>query len=239
MSRTGLRPLSGALPLLLLALAAGAAPGTAQERITSPYRFIEGRHEAGGYMAHVPGNRGAMGLGPGGGVLAGARYALDVGGGPFALEFGGFLLPTDRRIRFPAADGTISDELGETDALVAALETRVRFTLTGPRTWYRTAPFLSMGGGLVGSFSGRTAEERELPDNVIAGFGPSFLGTLGAGTRFFITEQLVIRFEANAYYWKMGTPEGFRVLDEEQVGPIVDQEWPSVGALSVGLSWRF
>jgi hypothetical protein len=238
MSRTGLRPLCGALSTLLLALAPGAAPAEAQS-ITSPYRFIDGRHEASAFVAHVPGNPGTMKLGPDGGLLTGVRYSLDVGGGPFALEFGGFVLPTERRIRFPGADGTISDSLGVADALLVALETRIRFTLTGPRTWHRTAPFLAMGGGFVGNSSGRTEAERELPENVVASFGPSFLGLLGAGTRVFLTDQLVLRLEATAYYWKVGTPEGFRVLDEEQVGPIVDQEWPSVPAFSVGLSWRF
>lgn len=214
-----------------------AAPAMAQ-RIDSPYRFIEGRHEAGIFVASVPGNRGTMELAPGGGTMFGARYGIELSG-PFALEFGGFFLPTDRRVRVPNAEGDGIDELGTADAVVGALDGRLRFTLTGARTWNRLAPFVSMGGGIARNFSGRIEEEAELPTDVRATFGPTFMGTLGAGTRLFLSDQLVLRLDATAHYWKQGTPQSFRFLDEEAVGPIVDQEWPAVGGFTVGLSWRF
>jgi hypothetical protein len=223
-----------------LLLASGllvATPGSAQS-IDSPYRFIEGRHEAGLFVASVPGNRGTLELAPGGGTLFGVRYGLEISG-PFALEFGGFFLPTDRRVRVPNAEGDGIDDLGSADALVGAIDGRLRFTLTGARTWNRLAPFVSMGGGVARNFSGRIEAEAELPTDVRTTFGPSFMGTLGAGTRVFLSEKLVLRLDATAHYWKQGTPQSFRFLDEEAVGPIVDQEWPAVGAFTVGLSWRF
>jgi hypothetical protein len=219
------------LPVLSTPNEAGA------QTITSPYEFIEGRHEAGIFFSHVPDNRGTMELGPGGGVLTGARYSFDLGG-PFALEFGGFLLPTDRQVRAPSETGQSILEIGTADALVGGIDGRVRFTLTGPRTWHGFAPFLVGGGGVAGNLSGRIEEEAELLTEARFTFGPSFMGVLGAGTRYFLTDQLALRLDATAHFWKVGTPQAFLNLPEE-AGPVVQQEWPAVGAFGVGLSWRF
>ncbi|CAN5758945.1 hypothetical protein BH23GEM11_BH23GEM11_19900 [soil metagenome] len=221
---------------LLLPILSAPAQASGQT-ITSPYEFIEGRHEAGIFFSHVPGNRGTMELGPGDGVLMGARYTLDLGG-PFGLEFGGFLLPSDRRVRAPDETGQDILELGTATALVGGLDGRIRFTLTGPRTWNGLAPFVLAGGGLVGNLSGRIEEEEELPTEARFTFGPSFMGVLGAGTRYFLTDQLVLRLDATAHFWKVGTPQAFLNLPEE-AGPVVQEEWPAVGTFGVGLSWRF
>ncbi len=206
------------------------------QSITSPYRFIEGRHEIGGYVAHVPGNRGTMELGPGDGVMVGARYGLDVGG-PFTLEFGGFFLPTDRNVRAPNEQGTAIEDVGSASALVGGIDGRIRFTLTGPRTWHGLAPHVLAGGGAVGNLSGRIEEEAAFPSDVRFTFGPSFLGVLGAGSRYFVTDQIVVRFDAVAHFWKLGTPRSF--LSVESDTPIVGDQWPAVGGFAVGLSWRF
>jgi hypothetical protein len=219
-------------------VAAGTPLAAEAQSITSPYRFIEGRHEIGGYVAHVPGNRGTMQLGPGDGLMMGARYSLDVGG-PFAIEFGGFLLPTDRQVRAPNESGTDFDEFGSVDALVGGVDGRVRFTLTGPRTWNGLAPHLLAGGGAVGNLSGRLEEELAFPSDVRFTFGPSFLGVLGAGTRYFLTDQLVVRVDAVAHFWKVGTPQSFLAVETDEDNPVVRQQWPAVGAYSLGLSWRF
>jgi hypothetical protein len=240
------RNLLPALALLAAPLAVLAAPmapggGLQAQSIDSPYRFIDGRHDAIVYLADVPGNRGTMQIGPGGGTLFGARYGIELSG-PFALEFGGFLLPTDRRVRTTRAtedQGTIIEEVGVADITVGALETRLRFTLTGPRTWYRLAPYLSAGGGMAQGFTSRIEEELEFSSEARSDFGLTFLGTVGAGTRFFLTDQLSLRADVTIHYWKQGTPETFRNVNQEVTGPIVDQEWPAVRGYSVGLSWRF
>lgn len=226
---------AAALALIMAAMLAPADAGA--QSIRSPYRFIEGRHEVGVFAAQVSGNRGAMELGPGDGVQFGARYGLDLGG-PFALEFAGFLLPTDRHVRAPTASGDAIEELGVADALVGGLDGRLRFTLTGPRTWNRLAPFVVAGGGVVGNLSGRIEEEADLPSEVRFDFGPSFLGILGGGTRVFLSDHLVLRVDATAHFWKLGTPQAFLNLPES-AGTVVQQQWPAVGGFSAGLSWRF
>jgi hypothetical protein len=95
-----------------------------------------------------------------------------------------------------------------------------------------------MGGGLAGAFDARVEEERELPDDLRFTFGPTFMGTLGTGTRFVLSDRLSVRLEATTLIWKLGTPQGFLRLDDA-AGPIVQQQWPTVGSFGAGLSYRF
>ena len=85
----------------------------------------------------------------------------------------------------------------------------------------------------------RLEEEIEFGNEARSDFGITFLGTMGAGTRVFLTERLALRADATVHYWKQGTPEIFRNVNQEVAGPVVDQEWPAVASYSVGLSWRF
>jgi hypothetical protein len=224
--------------LLLLPLLLVLHPGAAEaQTITSPYAFIDQPREFGVFAGLIQENRGALELGPGDGIAMGARFAYNLSG-PLGMEVSGFLFPTDRKIRVPGEEEGI-DDLGMADAFVGAIEGRLRFTLTGDRTWHGLAPFLTAGGGVVGDFRGRDELEEEIPESVRFSFGPSFLGTLGAGTRWIPTESISIRAELSVHYWKLGTPEAFMQAGSEQIGQTVpDQEWAAVPALSLGLSLR-
>ncbi|TVP74862.1 MAG: hypothetical protein EA352_09645 [Gemmatimonadales bacterium] len=222
---------------LLVVVGIASTPELRGQTITSPYEFVDTRHEAGFFVAHVPGNRGDLRMGPGGGTLTGLRYAFEVTG-PFALEVGGFLLPTDRVVRVPQ-DGGIED-IGSSDALIAALDGRIRFSLPGRRTWHGLAPFLQAGGGLALDFRGGSELEAEIPSSLRFSFGPSFLGVMGAGTRWLPTDNLTVRLDLSTYFWKLGTPDEFLQLGEAELGRFVpQQEWTPVPSFSLGLSYRF
>jgi hypothetical protein len=135
-----------AVALMALPFAWGSA---AAQSITSPYQFLEGRHEVGLAIHQVPGSRGTMQLGPGGGLKIGARYGIELGG-PFALEFHGFVLPTDRKVRIPTPDGMAIEDRGSADMNVVGIDGRLRFSLTGARTWNRLAPLRDHGWGARG-----------------------------------------------------------------------------------------
>lgn len=225
-----------ALALLVVLAGVGTSELRAQT-ITSPYEFVDTRHEAGVFVAHVPGNRGDLRMGPGGGTLTGVRYGFEITG-PFAVEMGGFLLPTDRVVRVPQEDGI--EDLGTSDALIAALDGRIRFSLPGRRTWYGLAPFLQAGGGLALDFRGGSELEREIPSSVRFSFGPSFLGVMGAGTRWLPTDNLTLRVDLSTYFWKLGTPDEFLDRGEQELGEFIpQQEWTAVPSFSLGLSYRF
>jgi hypothetical protein len=232
------RPSCWVLPLALVLPVMPYTPETVSaQSITSPYQFLEGRHEVGLAVHHVLGSRGTMQLGPGGGLKVDVRYGIELGG-PFALEFHGFALPTDRNVRIPTPDGLAIEDRGTADMTVVGIDGRLRFSLTGARTWNRLAPYVSLGAGLTGAFDARVEAERELPDDLRFTFGPSFLGTLGTGTRLVLSDRLSLRLEATTLVWKLGTPQGFLRLDES-AGPIVQQQWPTVGSFGAGLSYRF
>jgi len=218
------------------ALALTGASALEAQTIRSPYRFIDQRHEAGLFVTGVSEVRGELDIGPGGGLAYGARYSIELGG-PFALEASSFVLPTDRQVRVPSVTGVFT-ELGSVSSMVAGAEARVRFGLTGARTWNGLAPFLLLGGGVAGDLYGRRELEAELPDNVRFQFGPSFLGTLGGGTRWLPVSRVTVRLDAQLHLWKVGTPAAF-LNRNEGLEPLPDQEWLGVPALSAGVSYRF
>ncbi|TVR63323.1 MAG: hypothetical protein EA422_09610 [Gemmatimonadales bacterium] len=222
--------------LLLLGLLATPAAG---QQITSPYEFIDTRHSAGIFVGIAGENRGQLDLAPGGGVMVGARYGIELSG-PFALEGTAFFLPTDRNVYDPTVDPDeqLPEFLGTSNSLVGGIDGRLRFTLTGARTWHRLAPFVLLGGGVAGDLTPRSSLEDELVSEERFTLGPTFLGVMGAGTRWLPTDNLTFRVDALLHIWKAGTPRAFFQF-EEQYGSVPEQEWPGVGALVVGASFRF
>ncbi len=212
------------------------SPGANAQTISSPYRFIEGSHDFGVMFGIVQENRGAMGIGPGGGSLLGGRYAIELSG-PLALEAAGYLIPTDRVV-YDAVPGKGLVPLGNTDTMIGGLDVRMRFSLTGDRTWHGVVPFLMAGGGIAGNLSGPSEFTAEIPAAERVGFGPSFLGIMGGGTRWIPFQRLTLRVETSLSIWKVETPLGFSEVKED-LEVFVDQEWLGVGSLVFGASYRF
>ncbi|TVP58740.1 MAG: hypothetical protein EA351_03080 [Gemmatimonadales bacterium] len=224
---------AGASLLLLLLI----APRSEAQTIPSPYEFIDGSQEYGLTVGMASTQRGQLDLGPGGGTVFGARFGLQISG-PLGLEANTFLLPTDRFVRVPGEESGIED-LGVADALIAGIDARIRFSLTGNRTWHSLAPYLTAGGGVAFDFAGRSELEAEIPESVRFSFGPSFLGILGTGVRWLPTDRLTVRGEIAVNYWKNGTPEAFLQRGDEAIGqPVPEQEWTPVQILTIGLSYR-
>ncbi|MEX2530208.1 MAG: hypothetical protein WD960_05485 [Gemmatimonadota bacterium] len=221
-------------PALLLAPPATVGAQT----IPSPYDFIDTDWDAGFYVAQVSEQRGEAGFGPGGGLMLGLRGGVHLSG-PFGMEANAFLLPTDRDIYRPVPELGQVERLGTANTLVGGLDARVRFTLTGTRTWRDLAPYVSAGGGVIGEMRPRNdiEDENTLPQDSRFRMGPSFLGVLGAGTRWFPTEQISIHLETSAHFWKLGTPRNFQQLGTS--AGIPDQEWPAIAVLLIGGSYRF
>ena len=140
------------LPLLRTAsaLAAviliGSAPVQGQS-IPSNYRYIEDRQEASLFGGLFDTGVGRFELGPKSGFAVGARYGLGLSG-PFGLEGVATLIPTKRDVINPGRDeGDRAVEEAETTLLM--IEARLRFALTGRRTWRGIQPFVfgSTGAG--------------------------------------------------------------------------------------------
>jgi hypothetical protein len=223
---------------MLMALALTTVPGFGgleAQSIPSPYRLIDATHATGVIVGVMSENRGELGMGPRGGTFFGGRYALEFQG-PFALEVTGFVMPTDRAvIRMTSGDEPVP--IGKSDMMIAGIDGRLRFTLTGDRTWHGFAPLLMLGGGLVGNLSAVSGPDLELAPPERFMFGPSFLGVMGGGIRWIPGERLEFRVDTTLTIWKLNTPVG--LLDiEREAGKLPNQEWTGVSALVLGATFR-
>lgn len=227
------------LALLCLWLLAGFWPSVALgQTVPSPYQFIENRHEAGIVVGHGSPGTGRFGYGPAPGASLGLRYGIRLGG-PFALDAVLAHLPTTRDIIDPSrAEG--DRVVGTSDAWIATLDARLRFNLTGDRTWRGLSPFAFAGLGGAFDLKGVTAQERELLELETDRFHfrPTFLGALGSGIAWYPSERLMFRADASMVMWRLRTPLGFRSPEREFVG-VGENEWVSGPSFTLGAAFRF
>lgn len=189
--------------VLSVALPASAA---AQD-IPSPFRYVETRQEVGIFVGSSSISQGRFGFGPDGGTLLGARWGIDLSG-PLGLEAVAGAISGSRDVVNPArVEG--DRVVGEADALIGTVDARLRFTLTGDRTWHGMAPFLLAGGGIAFDLSGSDPDDEELEAQDRFDFGTSFFGTLGGGVRVFLNERIALRGDGVFSLWKLETPPGF------------------------------
>lgn len=215
--------------------AASPTPSTAQN-IPSPYRFVDTRQEVGLFVGSSSMTTGRFGFGPSGGVQAGARWGIDLSG-PLGFEAVAGVMSGTRDVINPAK--VVGDQkIGEGDLLVGTLDARLRFTLTGDRTWHRLAPFGIMGGGIAMGLGDDAPLDQELAVDDRFEFGTSFFGTAGGGARLLLTERLALRGDAVFSLWKIKTPPGFS--DPERGFTAVEKgEWVSGLHVTLAAVLRF
>lgn len=223
--------------LLLLGVILTVLPrGAPAQVIPSPFEFLEKRQEAGVFLGQMAPGVGRFGYGPKSSLALGARYGIHLSG-PFGLEAVGTMLPTDRDLIDPGRDEG-DRVIGDVPATLISLDGRLRFSLTGDRTWHGVAPFLFTGGGLVFDVAGDDEAEEDLLADDRFEFGTSFLGLLGGGLRWFPGDRLVVRFEGALSLWQLKSPRGFRDPEREFEG-VEEKEWVSGPSFSVGIGFRF
>lgn len=228
--RTISRGLAAAALLALIPVVAKS------QSIPSAFRFVETRQEAGIFVGTASMAEGRFGFGPSGGREYGARWGIDLSG-PLGFETVAGLISGTRDVINPAQVRG-DRRIGEADATMATVDGRLRFTLTGDRTWHRMAPFIVAGGGIVVDMSEDSALDEELLANDRFDFGTSFFGTMGGGTRFFLTDHLALRGDAVFSLWKIKTPPGFS--DPTRGFTSVERsEWASGLHLTIAALIRF
>lgn len=222
-------------PALAGLLLSTAIPAAAQS-IPSPYRYIEEGQEAGLFVGRLSSERGLFGYGPAPGLSLGLRYSVEVSG-PFALEGIFTSLPTTRDVMSPGrAEG--DRRIGEANVALAAFEARLRFALTGRRTWNGVQPFLVLGGGLAFDAEGTQQADLELQEQDRFDFGTRFTGTIGGGLRYILADRFVIRGDATMSIWKLNVPEGFR---DPELGfeDSPESEWANSPGITLGIAYRW
>jgi hypothetical protein len=211
--------------------------GAQGQTIPSPYRFEETRQEAGFFIGHLSLDRGRFGYGPGPGILYGARYGLRLAG-PFGLEATVGYSPTTRDLIDPGrveGDMKVGDPV---DAEMITADARLRFALTGDRTWRGLSPFIVVGGGLAFDRAGESEAESVLLEDDRFQFKRTFMALLGGGVRWIISDRFLLRADGSLTLWRLKTPDGFRDPTREFTG-VGEREWVSGPSLSIGLAYHF
>jgi len=223
------------LPILALGLP-GSFQGLQGQTIPSPFRFIDQSQEVGMFAGYLSPGTGRFGFGPKPGPAWGARYSVNVGG-PFGLEGTVTHSPTTRDIIDP---GRVEGDrvVGDMPSQLVMIDGRLRFTLTGDRTWHDLAPFLMTGGGVVFDVSNDNSDQEVLLEGDRFSMGTSFVGLLGGGIRWFPTDRFLIRGDLSLFLWRLKTPRGYSDPEREFVG-VSEKEWVSGPSFSLGVSFRF
>lgn len=221
-----------------IGLASWALPGPGQgQNIPSPYRFVETRHEVGLRVSYLSLGTGAFDYGPRPGVGVGAHYGFRVTG-PFALETNFLFLPTRRSLIDPGRDEG-DRKVGESDARLLGWDARLRFNLTGDRTWRALQPSVQVGAGLALDLAGGSPTEQEkiLPEDRFR-FGVPVLGTFGGGLAWLPFDPFLFRMDLGVTLWALRAPKGYR-NPTRGLGQVDRREWVGGPTISVGAAYRF
>ncbi len=206
------------------------------QTVPSSYRFFESRQEAGVFAGYTGQGTGRFGYGPSPGLQFGGRYGIHLGG-PFGLEGVFAYSPTTRDVIDPTrSEG--SRVVGEADAELLSFDARLKFSLTGDRSWKGLNPFVFAGGGLIWDAAGGSeAESLVLPEDQF-GFGRKFVAPVGAGVRWLLSERLLVRADLALTLFQLKTPPGYRNPDRGFTG-VGEKEWVSGPTFSLGAAFQF
>ncbi|MGD2122069.1 MAG: hypothetical protein PVJ76_10015 [Gemmatimonadota bacterium] len=226
-------PIFVALSILALLLAAPRAQG---QSIPSSYEFFETKQEAGVFVGFTNQGTGRFGYGPSPGTILGARYSINVGG-PFGLEGVLAYQPTTRDLVDPSRDEG-DRVVAEADAKLVSFDARLRFSLTGDRTWHGIHPFLITGIGFAWDVAlDPPQNELLLPDDRYE-FGTKFVALFGGGARWFLTDRILLRGDVFVNMYQLKTPRGYLDTSRDFTG-VGEKEWVSGPILSIGTAWHF
>ncbi len=181
-------------------------------------------------------DRGRFGFGLGEGFLLGGLYSLGLGC-HLAIEGVTSLLKASRDVVDPARQE--GDRIiGEVDHSIFAVDLRLRFNLTGRRTWRRIQPYVFLGGGFAFDLSGSQELDEELEPADRFDFGTKFTSPFGGGFRYVLNEHFAIRTDFYITIFKLTTPSGWSD-PERDFGSVGESEWVNARTLSIGLAYMF
>lgn len=221
---------------LLIVVLSPCQTGLEGQVIPSPYRFFEKRQEVGVFAGYFQRGTGLFEYGPKSSMGVGARYAIQAGG-PFAFEAVGTFTPTQRNIVDPSAEEG-NRILGEADAQILSFDVRLRFSLTGDRTWRGLNPYIFFGAGAAWDLAGDRPEDALLLPEDQFNWGSKFMAPLGAGVRWLISDRFVVRSDLTLNLYRLRTPAGF-LNPERELPSIGEKEWVSGPGFTLGLAFQF
>lgn len=233
--------------LAVLFLASLGFPGqtAAQERIDTPFDWIDGSLRVGVFGGNLSSDRGALDLGPGSSIVFGARLRTRVSS-PLSLEIGFGLGNSERLVidpRLPTGPAPV--DTVNADWLL--IEGGFQIALTGGRTLHQLQPYVVLTGGVlkgrgeVVSDSLMAVEDVPFQYNI----GTASMFTAGAGVEWIPNGRIGLGLEIRDHLWRIKAPDGFFQLDVlqniEDLGLEAprESEWTHNVELSASLYYYF
>ncbi len=189
------------------ARAAAAQVGHAPS--ASPYRDIVDAHSITPVVGYFAGSGGKFGIGAHNGYTYGLRYDLRAGK-TVQFGFSAARSALDRFIVDPFV-ALARRRTGPFDQATTFLDATVQFNVTGAKTWHGLAPYTGVTLGVA--FGEDLAADTSGYD-----FGTKFYVGPQLGTRFFLTQNLHLKAEVRAMFWKVNYPTSFGDEPPEEPG---------------------
>jgi hypothetical protein len=210
--------------------------GASAQSIPSPFTRLERGQEIGLFSGFASAGTGRFGYGPSGGMMFGARYGVELSG-PLSFEAVTSFVSGERDIINP---GRVEGDrvVGSGDVLLTTIDARLKFSFTGRRAWNGISPFLVAGAGVAFDLAGTPADQAGLEPEDVFEFGTSFFGTMGLGTRWFLTDTIALRGDGVFSLWKIDTPPGFSDPTRGFEG-VAEGEWLAATSFTISLLYRW
>jgi len=205
------------------------------QTIPSPFSYLERGQEFGIFAGHMNSGSGRFGFGPKGGIMAGARYGVELSG-PISFEGVVGYVDGERDVVDPGREE--GDRIiGQADASILTIDARMKFSFVGRRSWHNLSPFFTAGGGIAIDSSSPSELDRILLPADVFDFGTSFFGTLGLGSRWFLSDAIALRGDWVFSLWKIDTPPGYADPERGFIA-VEDGEWVWGTSFSLSLLYR-
>lgn len=235
------------LGALLLAAVAIVPPRLAaqEERIDTPYRWIEKGTRLGIFAGYVFADRGDLQMGPGPTASGGLRLRTRLSS-PLSLELNTAFGSSDRYVIDPRLDTYPApvDTVG-LDWMIVQLSMQI--SLTGARSYHRLQPYFLLGGGIMLGLSEEKSDHFGDPVETEFRFdlGTPAVLTFGLGAEWDISTRLGLAFEARDYLWRIKAPDAFfrpdvlaGILESGAPAP-KESEWLNNIELTAGFYYYF
>lgn len=234
-----------ALAVVLISGIGSPLPAQAQERIDTPYDWIDRSLRAGVYAGHLGADRGSSEIGPGSTTVFGARVRTRVSS-PLSLELNTALGRSDRYVIDPRPESGPAT-VDTVDIGWLLIEGGFQIALTGARTLHRLQPYVVLGGGILLGIDEEQSDSLAAPADVPFRYEVGTAGVFsgGLGVEWLPTERLGVGLEVRDHLWRIKTPDGFfqpAILERiEELGLPAprETEWVHNIELSASLYYYF
>jgi len=243
--KRGLFTAGAALAVLFVSGTGSPLAAQAEERIDTPYDWIDRSLRLGAYAGHIGADRGSSEIGPGSTSVFGARLRTRVSS-PLSLELGAGLGRSDRHVIDPRLDDGPAP-VDTVDVGWLMLEGGFQIALTGARTLHRLQPYVTLTGGVLLAIDEEQSDSLAASEDVPFRYEVGTMGVFsgGVGVEWLPNDRFGIGLELRDHLWRIKTPDGFfqaEVLERiEELGLPAprETEWAHNIELSASLYYYF